>query len=489
MPIRALCTICSDFFDHSRDVAAIHCGHTFHLQCLIQWFETAPSRTCPQCRIQVGRRTIINKLFFDLAQEEENVLDAEFLKASLSPHGSSCKPYRILCGSQNELDNTRAQLSLKEKEKKDSQAIIDTLRDTLEERNATVESLQSALDKAEMLCSTLKKQMKYLEQQQDETKQVQEEMRRLRSKMKTMERIELLLQSQRPEVEEMIRDMGVGQSAVEQLAVYCVSLKKEYENLKEARKASGELADRLKKDLFSSKNKLQTVYSELDQTKLELKSAQKDLQSADKEIMSLRKKLTMLQETLNLPPVDSETVNRLVLESPAPLEMLSLKLRRPAFGDDIDLNATFDVDTPPAQSSSIQHGHAKKFCQERAHSPIQDIPKKMPKGPKQESQLSLGGQHCVGEPDEELASAFPVFIRNAILKQKQPKKAKIEPCRSTDAVRTGFDGLGGRTKFIQPTDTTMIRPLPVKPKPKTKQRVGAKTVLPPSQAKLDTFLW
>lgn len=32
MPIRALCTICSDFFDHSRDVAAIHCGHTFHLQ-------------------------------------------------------------------------------------------------------------------------------------------------------------------------------------------------------------------------------------------------------------------------------------------------------------------------------------------------------------------------------------------------------------------------------------------------------------------------
>ncbi|XP_064452025.1 E3 ubiquitin-protein ligase TRAIP isoform X3 [Mirounga angustirostris] len=446
MPIRALCTICSDFFDHSRDVAAIHCGHTFHLQCLIQWFETAPSRTCPQCRIQVGRRTVINKLFFDLAQEEESVLDAEFLK--------------------NELDNTRAQLSQKgvqcwspraqvlmlmgerafplptpaaEKEKRDSQIIIDTLRDTLEERNATVESLQKALDKAEMLCSTLKKQMKYLEQQQDESKQAQEEARRLRSKMKTMERIELLLQSQRPEVEEMIRDMGVGQSAVEQLTVYCVSLKKEYENLKEARKASGELADRLKKDLFSSKSKLQTVYSELDQTKLELKSAQKDLQSADKEIVSLKKKLTMLQETLNLPPVDSETVNRLVLESPAPMEMLSLKLRRPAFGDDIDLNATFDVDTPPSQPSSIHHGRAKKLCQEIAHSPVQDIPKKMPKGAKQ--------------------------------------------------VRTGFDGLGSRTKFIQPTDTTMIHPLPVKPKPKTKQRVGVKKALPPSQAKLDTFLW
>ncbi|XP_039693732.1 E3 ubiquitin-protein ligase TRAIP isoform X3 [Pteropus medius] len=343
MPIRALCTICSDFFDHSRDVAAIHCGHTFHLQCLIQWFDTAPSRTCPQCRIQVGRRTIINKLFFDLAQEEEDVLDAEFLK--------------------NELDNIRAQLSQKEREKRDSQVIIDSLRDTLEERNATVASLQKALDKAEMLCSTLKKQMKFLEQQQDETKQAREEARRLRSKMHSMERIELLLQSQRPEVEEMIRDMGVGHSAVEQLAVYCVSLKKEYENLKEARKASGELADKLKKDLFSSRSKLQTVYSELDQTKLELKSAQKDLQSADKEIASLKKKLTMLQETLNLPPVASETVNRLVLESPAPVEML--KLRRPVFSDDIDLNATFDVDTPPARPSGIQHGQAKKLCTEK----------------------------------------------------------------------------------------------------------------------------
>uniref|UniRef100_A0A8D2HEE8 RING-type domain-containing protein n=1 Tax=Urocitellus parryii TaxID=9999 RepID=A0A8D2HEE8_UROPR len=97
-----LCTMCqNDFFDHSLDIAAIHCGHTFHLQCgLIQWFEIAQSRTCPQCRIQVGKRTIINKLFFDFAQEEQSVLDAEFLK--------------------NELDNIRAWLSQKEREKRDN---------------------------------------------------------------------------------------------------------------------------------------------------------------------------------------------------------------------------------------------------------------------------------------------------------------------------------------------------------------------------------
>ncbi|XP_021063011.1 E3 ubiquitin-protein ligase TRAIP [Mus pahari] len=469
MPIRALCTICSDFFDHSRDVAAIHCGHTFHLQCLIQWFETAPSRTCPQCRIQVGKKSIINKLFFDLAQEEESVLDAEFLK--------------------NELDSIKAQLSQKDREKRDSQAIINTLRETLEERNATVESLQNALNKAEMLCSTLKKQMKFLEQRQNETKQAQEEAHRLKCKMKTMERIELLLQSQRSEVEEMIRDMGVGQSAMEQLAVYCVSLKKEYENLKEARKASGELADRLKKDLVSSRSKLKTLNTELDQAKLELRSAQKDLQSSDKEIASLRKKLMILQETLSLPPVTNETVSRLVFESPAPVEMMNPRLHRPPFSDEIDLNATFDVSTPPAQTSSSQHCLPKKICLERACSPMQDVLKKVRKVSKPESQLSLGGQRCVGEPDEELAGAFPLFIRNAVLGQKQPNRPTAESrCSSTDVVRIGFDGLGGRTKFIQPRDTAIIRPMPVKSKAKSKQKVRIKTVSSASQPKLDTFL-
>lgn len=52
--------------------------------------------------------------------------------------------------------------------------------------------------------------------------------------------------------------------------------------------------------------------------------------------------------------------------SPAPVEMLNLKLHRPAFGDDIDLNATFNVDTPPAQPSSTQHGHAKRLFPEKA---------------------------------------------------------------------------------------------------------------------------
>uniref|UniRef100_A0A493TZV7 RING-type domain-containing protein n=1 Tax=Anas platyrhynchos platyrhynchos TaxID=8840 RepID=A0A493TZV7_ANAPP len=80
MPIRAHCSICSDFFDNERDVAALLCGHTFHSACLSRWFEAAPSRTCPQCRTQVSKRHIITKLFFNVTLEEQAAPDAETLQ-------------------------------------------------------------------------------------------------------------------------------------------------------------------------------------------------------------------------------------------------------------------------------------------------------------------------------------------------------------------------------------------------------------------------
>uniref|UniRef100_A0A8C3F3Q2 TRAF interacting protein n=1 Tax=Chrysemys picta bellii TaxID=8478 RepID=A0A8C3F3Q2_CHRPI len=458
MPIRAHCTICSDFFDNHKDVAAIHCGHTFHQECLIQWFDTAPSRTCPQCRIQVGKRHIINKLFFDVALEEQTSLDAESI--------------------QNELDKVKAQLSMKEKEKRDCQSIIDTLRETVDVHNATIESLQKALCETEMLCSTLKKQMTYLEQQQEETKGAKEEARRLRNKLKTMERIEMLLQSQRPEVEEMIRDMGIGQAAVEQLAVYCVSLKKEYENLKEARKASSELTEKLKKELFSANNKLQKTFLELEKMEEELKSTQKDLSNADKEIMSLKKKIGILQETLKEPSVTSETLSRL------PCSCGTAEPKAPPPG-------TFDVETPEHQPHKSIAAPAKKPKLDKKFSVISVSVNEI-QGVKL-LMLSFLGQNWAGEQeDDPLEEFFPAFIRNSVLSRKPPVSSLLGPHKNTGAVRMGYDGLGGRTKFIQPTNPMEIRPLTVKSRKRNVSKPASTTAAASSsgtsQAKLDSFL-
>ncbi|NWT57076.1 TRAIP ligase, partial [Erythrocercus mccallii] len=465
MPIRAHCTICSDFFDNERDVAAVPCGHTFHQACLLQWFDTAPSRTCPQCRNQVSKRHIINKLFFDVTLEEQAAPDAETLQpgreslsqrrenweqllgAVVEDEGFQIKlmvfPNRVLCVVfQNELDKVKAQLSLKEKEKRECQTIVDGLRETLDVRNATIESLQKMLGETEMLCSSLKKQMKFLEQQQEDNRSSKEEARRLRNKLRTMERIELLLQSQRPEVEEMIREMGVGQAAVEQLAIYCVSLKKEYENLKEARKMSGEMTEKLKKELFSVNNKLQKTTSELEKTKDELKNTQKDLKNADKEILSLKKKIDILQDTLKVPSVTRETLSRLVFESPCPVELQHPKLHRPAHSDEINLDATYDVDTPEHQPCTAPLGPKKRQKLDKKLPPVVNLAKKVLKETVENGADDL--------EDDALQGLLPAFIRNSVLSKKPSSSGLLGSHKNMGSVRTGYDGMGGRTKFIEP---------------------------------------
>ncbi|NXT09966.1 TRAIP ligase, partial [Prunella fulvescens] len=489
MPIRAHCTICSDFFDNERDVAAVPCGHTFHQACLFQWFDTAPSRTCPQCRNQVSKRHIISKLFFDVTLDEQAAPDAETLQRNGSlqewPNPGSmelCAPAAVLQLESGLPGHDLSVSSFPEKEKRECQAIVDGLRDTLDVRNATIESLQKMLGETEMLCSSLKKQMKFLEQQQEDSRSSKEEARRLRNKLRTMERIELLLQSQRPEVEEMIRDMGVGQAAVEQLAIYCVSLKKEYENLKEARKISGEMTEKLKKELFSVNNKLQKTTSELEKTKEELKSTQKDLKNADKEILSLKKKMDILQDTLKVPSATRETLSRLVLESPAPLDLQHPKLHRPAHSDEINLDATYDVDTPEHQPCTTPFGPAKRQKLDKKLPPVVNLAKKVLKETVENGADDL--------EDDALKGLLPAFIRNSFLSKKPSSGGLLGSHRNMGSVRTGYDGMGGRTKFIEPTNLAEIRPLSVRSKKKVSRPASAAPASSSSssQARMDTFL-
>uniref|UniRef100_A0A3Q0RRQ7 TRAF-interacting protein n=1 Tax=Amphilophus citrinellus TaxID=61819 RepID=A0A3Q0RRQ7_AMPCI len=431
MPIRAYCTICSDFFDHSRDVAAIHCGHTFHYDCLLQWFQTAPTKTCPQCRKQVSTRHIISKLFFDIGVEEEGTADPESL--------------------QNEVSRMKALLSSKERDLRDKQKVVDSLKDSVDKQRRDLDSLRKEIKEKEMLCSALKTQMAYLETQQNEIQAAKDEVRRLRTKMKTFESLDMVLQGHRAEVESMITDMGISQAAVEQLSIYCVSLKKEYDNLKGTLKASNDMCEKLKREVLSSNNKLQKAAKEVNQTKEDMKSLQSDLSNADKEISSLKKKVEFLQKTLSTPTRTNEAVSRLVFESPAPLELKQPRLHQPADSEDIDLNMTYDITTPDDGAKRPMQVPSKKMCLDP---PVPLIGTSSSRN----NELTF---HCFN------------FL-NSLLFRKKTFGSMLEPQRRAGAVRTGYDGLGGRTKFIQPSPLSQIRPL-MKAKRKKVTRPPSKT--------------
>ncbi|KAF1391226.1 hypothetical protein PFLUV_G00039730 [Perca fluviatilis] len=421
MPIRAYCTICSDFFDHSRDVAAIHCGHTFHYECLLQWFQTAPTKTCPQCRKQVSTRHIISKLFFDIGGEEESTADPECL--------------------QNDLDRMKALLSSKERDWRDKQKLVDSLKDTVDKQRRDLDNVRKEIMEKEMLCSALRKQMTYLETQQNETQAAKEEARRLRTKMKTFESLDMLLQGQRAEVESMITDMGVSQAAVEQLSIYCISLKKEYDNLKGSLKSSNDMCEKLKREVLTSNNKLLKATVEVNQTKEDMKSLQNDLANADKEISSLKKKVEFLQRTLSTPTRTNEALSRLVFESPAPMELKQPRLHQPADSKDIDLNMTYDVPTP----------------EDVAKKPMQFQSKKMRLDPATLSKHSEKSSSLSKARDED--GSMDPFLRNSLLFRKKTFGSMLDPQRKPGVVKSGYDGLGGRTKFIQPSPLSEIRPL------------------------------
>uniref|UniRef100_A0A8D3AW42 TRAF-interacting protein n=1 Tax=Scophthalmus maximus TaxID=52904 RepID=A0A8D3AW42_SCOMX len=383
MPIRAYCTICSDYFDHCKDVAAIHCGHTFHYECLLQWFQTAPTKTCPQCRKQVSTRHIITKLYFDIGGEEASTADPEILVNNLSA-------------------------LFAERDWRDKQKVVDGLKDTVDKQRRDLDGVKKEIMEKEMLCSALRKQMTYMETQQNDIQAAKEEVRRLRTKMKTFESLEVLLQGQRTEVESMITDMGVSHAAVEQLSIYCISLKKEYDNLKGSLKSSNDMCEKLKREVLSSNNKLQRASVEVNQSKRDMESLQKDLANADREITSLKKKVEFLQKTLSTPTRTNETLSRLVFESPAPLDLKQPRFHQPVDSEDIDLNMTYDITTPD------------------------DVAKRPKQVPSKKMRLDSQGQ---------------VFFYFLLLLFT----AEVGELRHVSfQVRSGYDGLGGRTKFIQP---------------------------------------
>uniref|UniRef100_A0AAR2J412 RING-type domain-containing protein n=1 Tax=Pygocentrus nattereri TaxID=42514 RepID=A0AAR2J412_PYGNA len=449
MPIRAYCTICSDFFDHSKDVAAIHCGHTFHYVCLLQWFQTAPTKTCPQCRKQVSTRHIINKLFFDIAPEEGSAADPEILQVlNQSFKNVFCRGWR------------------------EKQKAAESLKETIEKQRADLERVRREIGEKEMLCTALRKQMQYLESQQRESEAAKDEAKRLKVKMKTYESLNVVLQGQRAEVEAMISDMGVGQSAVEQLSIYCVSLKKEYDNLKNSLRSSNEMCEKLKREVFSSNNKLQKATFEMNRTKEDMKALQNDLANADKEITSLKKKVEILQKTLSTPTRTNEAISRLVFESPAPVELKPPRLHQPTDSQDIDLNMTFDISTPEQVEKKPVSVPSKKMRLDPAASSSR------------QSENVLENKNC--NRKEEEVSMEP-FFRNSLIFRKKMFGSMLDPHSKPGSVRTGYDGFGGRTKFIQPSPLAEIRPLVMKAKRKKVSR-PAPSKLAPSLATLDSFL-
>lgn len=172
--MRAVCCICSDFFENNEEVsiAAAQCGHTFHTDCLMKWLET--SSTCPHCRKRVNKNTVIKKLFFDVGEDaEEEVVDSDKLK--------------------NELSSMKLKLMQKEKEKKCVMEEKNDLVGKIREVEKTQKDLESSYKQEQSMNTSLRSQLKFHQMQHKSLEVEKEECRRIKEKLTTLKDLETIL--------------------------------------------------------------------------------------------------------------------------------------------------------------------------------------------------------------------------------------------------------------------------------------------------------
>ncbi|EDV23859.1 uncharacterized protein TRIADDRAFT_57503 [Trichoplax adhaerens] len=265
------------------------------------------SKTCPTCRNRCTKRDII-KLFFDCSRSDD-------------------------CNTSNHLTDDPQQLRMQlDKyiaiyEKRDSQyqKILNENQDLEEE----LSNLKDTLKTTKLALRDYKKINKDLKEQQEETLRkldqasfVASQSNMLHEKLRRLDGLRSILESNSDEVDKMIKHVGEGPAAIEQLCTYISSLKKEYEKLKESKKFIKsekynleielrkyiKLSENAKSDLEDMKKRFTAASQKLEQYKLENGVLQKKLKIINNKLRNFKKQdISSMQKkmlTLHDSPVE-----------------------------------------------------------------------------------------------------------------------------------------------------------------------------------------
>ena len=148
--MRISCTTCLELLTASDELSSVPCGHVFHTQCILQWFETGKSN-CPQCRTRAQERQL-RKLYLNEA------MDATMAAGEGSGGGEA-----DASALQNKVDSLKFELRIANGEKKK----LGEERDSLAAKNLALkeDAVRSERTKNEAReeAANLRTQMRYMQ--------------------------------------------------------------------------------------------------------------------------------------------------------------------------------------------------------------------------------------------------------------------------------------------------------------------------------------
>lgn len=294
--MRVCCVICGDLFLQGQDVSAAPCGHTFHTLCVIQWLER--SKSCPQCRSKATEKTL-KKLFFD-----PGTTDGEVDPAAL----------------QQQVDNLKFQLKLKEQEIKKSTDEAEKLRVQAVALREEFRTSERTIRDRDTTILALKTQMQYVGKMSDEAKKAKAEAKELKEQLKLLRGVENVLSGTTEEVTTLVNSEAGSAKGLQSLATFCAVLKKELSKAVDARSRLRSETTTATRELKEALQLVRSLKEKVDVLTTTVRHLEEDNDALEKENSSLKKKVGALEQAITSPSDDvrNSALHRLLFESPAP---------------------------------------------------------------------------------------------------------------------------------------------------------------------------
>ncbi|XP_045163292.2 E3 ubiquitin-protein ligase TRAIP-like [Mercenaria mercenaria] len=483
--MRAQCIICQELFENDDQViSAISCGHTFHNHCLNQWLENG--RTCPSCRVQVDKRKIIERLYFDAPEDNNEVVDDGRL--------------------QNEIDRLKLEIRKKEKEKKDVIKDKEKQDDRITELQHAKDRVSQMLKEEQTKVSAHLKTLKYYESQQKAVDLERQEYRKIKQKLVTLQSMEVLLNGAESDAADVISSAGEGSSAVQHLSRQVAFLKREFEKLKLEKRQMKEHYEKIQLNDMSKNKKISDLMKQCQTYQEQLERSEGDLKLSEKEVEILKKKNSKLRDKLKsaLSPgtsKESSSFTNLMDESwkMQAFSASTPKLGYPESSQNIDLDMTPDLFASPVKSTQplstqtqpqascdtdlSDRSFGKSQKRSRDSDDIEN--QKQTKYLKITSAAEKNAQKLKRFKSESAIkdsnSISTLASMNIFKKRELGERSKNQ----RSVVQKGYDGLGGHTTHINPIGHPFKKPAVKKSSSQSKLTKFSKTPLLP---KLDHFI-
>ncbi|CAJ0596320.1 unnamed protein product [Cylicocyclus nassatus] len=201
MLIHGMCAICGEIFI-TNNIAALHCGHTFHADCIQEWFKHTETPTCPNCRTLTATNQVVRRLFFSVS-DDTTLVDELMKTLSEKKYAFSCAQAEIR-ELKNDYENLEIKLAMEFVEKSElleRVALLDS------QNGIQIEQLDEAKKLQKKLEAKLRNERKQL-------KKLRKKKRDLEARIESMEEQTRVSKKKENDLEKLVKSME------EQLKIY-----------------------------------------------------------------------------------------------------------------------------------------------------------------------------------------------------------------------------------------------------------------------------